>query len=186
MRELRQRALQHRALPRPLMRRPEGPADRMIDERGAGRDDFAHDVVRRPDHQRRNAACFDDVGDETDGLMTEGSVGDEESELDARSLELVRQRGSKIVFDLCMLAHPAHERIVKRCECGDRVIFGQSGERGARKNDLRVLLRHCADAGVVIDDYPPPARIGRHLPIAQVFAWNKWLLIAQSKRGAAQ
>jgi hypothetical protein len=52
----------------------------MVDESGARRCDFAHDVVRRADDQRRNSSAFDDMGDETDGLMAEGSVGDQQRE----------------------------------------------------------------------------------------------------------
>ncbi len=58
-----------------IVRRTEGAADRVIDEGGARRRDFAHDVVGRADDQCRDATCFDHVGDETDGLMTERSIG---------------------------------------------------------------------------------------------------------------
>jgi hypothetical protein len=54
----------------------------MVDESGARRCDFAHDVVRRADDQRRNSSAFDDMGDETDGLMAERSVGNEQGEID--------------------------------------------------------------------------------------------------------
>jgi hypothetical protein len=109
LRQLLQRSGQYRLVTFAIVRRAEGAADRMIDERGARRDDFAHDVVCRADDQGRNAARFDDVGDETDGLVAEGSVGDEQSEVDARFYELVRQRGSKLVLDAFMLAHAAHK-----------------------------------------------------------------------------
>jgi hypothetical protein len=47
----------------------------MIDKDCARRCDLAHDVMRRTDHQCRDALAFDDMGDETDGLMAEGSIG---------------------------------------------------------------------------------------------------------------
>jgi hypothetical protein len=50
----------------------------MIDEDGARRRNFRHDVERGADYQRRNALSFDDVGDETDGLVTKRSVGNQE------------------------------------------------------------------------------------------------------------
>lgn len=113
-RQLRQRPLQYDPVTRAVARRSERPSHRMIHERGPGRRDLAHDVVGRADDQRRNAASFDRVGDETDGLMTEGSVGDEQGEIDPRLRELVGERGSKLILDLFMPAHPAHKRVVKR------------------------------------------------------------------------
>jgi hypothetical protein len=59
------------------MGRSESPADRMVDKGRARRCDLAHDIERSANHQRRNAVRFDDVSNETDGLVTEGSVGDE-------------------------------------------------------------------------------------------------------------
>jgi len=59
-----------------------GAAHRMIDEDRPRRGDYAHDVVGGADHQRRNALAFDDMGDETDGLMAERSVGHEQGEID--------------------------------------------------------------------------------------------------------
>jgi hypothetical protein len=54
----------------------------MIDECRARRCDLAHDVMGGADHQRRNAVPFDDMGDETNGLMTERSVGHQQREID--------------------------------------------------------------------------------------------------------
>lgn len=177
LRQLLQRSCQYRLVTLAIVRRAEGTADRMVDERSARRDDFAHDVVGRADDQGRNAARFDDVGDETDGLVAERSVGDEQSEVDARFRELVRQRGSKLVLDAFMLAHAAHERIVKRCRGADCAVGDQCRQRRAGKDNLRVPLRHCADARVVIDDDRAAARIGRNAAVAQVFARNERPLI---------
>jgi hypothetical protein len=54
----------------------------MIDEGRTRRRDFTHDVMRRADDQGANAAPFDDVSDETDGLMAERSIRDEQSQID--------------------------------------------------------------------------------------------------------
>ena len=77
LRQLREGSLQHGLVARAFLRRPECSSDRMIHESGARRHHFAHDVVSRADNQSGNAAPFDHVRDETDGLMAEGSVGDE-------------------------------------------------------------------------------------------------------------
>lgn len=186
LRQLLQRSGQYRVVTLAIVRRAEGAADGMIDERGARRDDFAHDVVRRADDQGRNAARFDDVGDETDGLVAERSIGDEQGEIDARFRELVGQRGSKLALDAFMLAHAAHERIVKRRQGADCAVRSQGSQRRAGKNDLRVPLRHRADARVMIDDDRAAARIGRNAAVAQVFARNERLLIGEPQRGASE
>ncbi len=66
----------------PVVRRTESATHRMVDEHGARRRDSTHDVVRRADDQRRNSSVFDDVGDETDGLVAERSVGNKQGEID--------------------------------------------------------------------------------------------------------
>jgi hypothetical protein len=54
----------------------------VIDENSAGRRDFRHDVEHRTDHERGDAARFNDVGDETDGLVAKRSIGDKKSYID--------------------------------------------------------------------------------------------------------
>jgi hypothetical protein len=101
-------------MPRAFMRRAECPANRMIDEGGARRGDLDHNVVCRADHQCWDAARFDHVSDETDGLMAEGSVGDEQGEVDARLSQFLRELRRKRFFNFVMLANTTHEGIVKR------------------------------------------------------------------------
>jgi len=64
------------------VRRPESATDGMIDKSRARGRDFAHDIERGADDQCGNASAFDHVSDETDGLVTKGSIGDEEGEID--------------------------------------------------------------------------------------------------------
>ena len=80
--QLIERFKQHSLIAQAVVRRTEGAANRMIDERGARRRDFAHDVMGRADHQCRYALAFDDMGNETDGLMAEGSIGNQQREID--------------------------------------------------------------------------------------------------------
>ena len=74
------------------MRRAECAAHRMIDKDSARRCDFAHDVERCANHHCWNALAFDDMGDETDGLMAEGSIGHEQREVDLDLLQFVCHR----------------------------------------------------------------------------------------------
>jgi hypothetical protein len=64
------------------MGRSESTAHGVVDKDRARGRDFAHDVECRANNQRGNASAFDDMSDETDGLVTKRSIGDEESEID--------------------------------------------------------------------------------------------------------
>ena len=63
-------------MPLPITRGAEGATDRMVNENRSRRRHLGHDVQGGADDQRGNSRIFDDVGDETDGLMAKGSVGD--------------------------------------------------------------------------------------------------------------
>ena len=69
-----QRSSQHCFVARAIVRRAERTTHWMIDENSARRRDFLHDVEGRTDHEGRDAVAFDDMSDETDGLMAERSV----------------------------------------------------------------------------------------------------------------
>jgi hypothetical protein len=64
------------------MGRPKCSAHRMIDKHRPRRGNFAHNIVRRAGNQRRNALTFDDVGNETDGLMAKRSIRNEQGKID--------------------------------------------------------------------------------------------------------
>ena len=70
----------------------------MIDKGGARRGDSAHDVVCGADHQRGDAAGFDHVSDETDGLMTEGSVRHKQREIDLGGKQASQRSPAPIRF----------------------------------------------------------------------------------------
>jgi hypothetical protein len=101
------------------MGRPEGAADRMIDEGGARRWDPAHDVVRRADHHCRDSCGFDHMGDETDGLVVEGSIGHEQSKIDLGLLQIAGDGRRQIVFDFLWLSYAAHKRKMKGSDTAD-------------------------------------------------------------------
>ena len=96
------------------MRRAERPAHGVIDESAARRRDFRHDVQRRADHERGNALGFDDMRDETDGLVAERSIGDEQRQIHFGSVQIAGDGRSDFALDLLMAPEPAHERDVKR------------------------------------------------------------------------
>ena len=110
------------------MRRAERPAHGVIDESAARRRDFRHDVERRADHERGNAPGFDDVRDETDGLVAKRSIGDEQRHIDFGSLQIAGDGGSDFALDLLMAPEPAHERDVKRCQGADDAAIHQCGQ----------------------------------------------------------
>jgi len=83
LRQFSERFGQNGLVARPVVWRPEGAAYRMIYEGGPRRPDFGHNVMGRADNQRRSPACFENVGDETDGLMAERSIGNKQGDIDA-------------------------------------------------------------------------------------------------------
>jgi hypothetical protein len=62
----------------------------MVDKDGSGWRDASHDVTDRTDNQRRDALSLDTVGHETNGLMTVGSIGDQDGQVHASLGELTR------------------------------------------------------------------------------------------------
>lgn len=87
--ELRQDPRQHRFVARAIMGRPESSPHRMIHKNRARRRNLAHDVECRARDESRNAPIFEHMGDETDGLMAERSVGHEQRQIDCLVCELI-------------------------------------------------------------------------------------------------
>src|SRR4029077_13706016 len=81
-----QRSSQHCFIARAIVRPPKGAAHGVIDENSAGWRYFAHNIESRADHQGRDALTFDDVGDETDGLVAKGSVRHQKRQINLRAL----------------------------------------------------------------------------------------------------
>jgi len=96
------------------MRRAERPAHGVIDESAARRRDFRHDVKRRADHECGNALGFDDMRDETDGLVAKRSIRHEQRHIRFGSLQIAGNGGSEFALDLLMAPEPTHEGDVKR------------------------------------------------------------------------
>ena len=117
--QLFERAGENRFVATAIMGWTEGAAHRMIDEDCARRRDFAHDVMRRADHHCWNALAFNDVGDETDGLMAKGSIGHEQREVDLGVSQVVRNRRCQVIFNLSMVTQAAHKRNVKWRQSAD-------------------------------------------------------------------
>ena len=95
------------------MGRAEGTAHRMIDEDRSWRDDPADDVEGRARQQSRNVATFEDVRDETDGLVTKWSVGDQQGQVNFGLGQFPGDGGRKLGFDFLVAPHTAHNRNVK-------------------------------------------------------------------------
>jgi len=67
----------------PITRWTKGTPNRMVDENRPGRSHLGHDVQGGADHQRWYMGVFEHVSNETDGLMTEGSIRDQQGQLHA-------------------------------------------------------------------------------------------------------
>ena len=81
----------------------------MIDEHGARRPNFAHDVMDRADHQCRNTTPFDHMRDETDGLMAKRSIGNQQGEIDFGLLQVIGDGRREFILYFFMLPQSAHE-----------------------------------------------------------------------------
>jgi hypothetical protein len=125
LRQLGERFAKDNLITQAVIRWPEGAAHRVIDERRARRGDLAHDVVGGADHQRWYAVAFEDMGDETDGLMTKGSVGNQQRKIDLSLLQVIGNRGRQIIFDLLGPAHAAHKGKMKRRDCADGSVLNK-------------------------------------------------------------
>src|SRR6185369_1017915 len=66
----------------PVMGRTEGAPYGMIDKHGARGAHCSHDIEHRADDECRDSLFFNDIRDQTDAFVAEGSVRDEEREID--------------------------------------------------------------------------------------------------------
>jgi hypothetical protein len=163
-----------------------GATDGMIDKNGARRRDMGHDVQGRSNNQSRDVMAFDDMGDETDGLVAEGSIGDQQSKVNAGLLQLPSNRWGEFVFDLLMPPNTAHKRNVNGGQASHDLLGSETCQTGHGKNDFRILAWHRANARVVIDHNLACLGIGRNEPVAQVFARCKRFLTVESQCGTRQ
>ena len=88
-----------------IARRSKRTTDRVVHKNCSRRLYRGHDVSGGADHQGRNEGIFDDMGDETYGLMTKRSVGDEQGEVYLGFDQLPYNCGCQILFNPLMAAH---------------------------------------------------------------------------------
>jgi len=96
--------------------------------------------------------AFDDVSDETDGLMAEGSIGDKQSQINGGLLQLPSYRRGEFVLDLLMPPDTAHKRNVNRGQASHDFFYSETCQSGHGENDFGILPRHWTNARVVIDN----------------------------------
>lgn len=82
------------------MRSAESLTRRMVDKYASRGPHPCHDIPNGPDGKGRNALSFDKIGDETHGLVTPGSVGNEDGQVGARSGQLLSQVRGQFLLDL--------------------------------------------------------------------------------------
>ena len=177
---------QNRFIARPIMRWTECPAHGVIDKSAARGRDFQHDIERGADYERGNALGFDDVGDETDGLVAKRSIRHQQRRIHLGALQFAGNGGGDFGLDLLVATEPSHERDVKRRQRADHAAFGQHRQRRARKDDLRILARHPTDAGVVVDDDLARCRIRGDQAVRPIVARNERFLIGKPERRAGK
>src|SRR5215813_11880130 len=130
--------------------------------------------------------AFDDVSDETDGLMAEGSIGDKQSQINGGLLQLPSYRRGEFVLDLLMPPDTAHKRNVNGGQASADFLCSETRQSGHGKNDLGILPRHRADARVMIDHNLAWFGIGWNEPVSKVFGGRKRFLTIEPQCGACQ
>src|SRR5262245_32403255 len=91
------------------------------------------------------------MGDETEGLMAEGSVGDKQSTVNNGSLQLPSNRWADFVLDLLMPPDTAHKRNVNGGQASHDLLCSETCQSRHGENDVGILAWHRADARVMID-----------------------------------
>ena len=145
---------------------------------------MGHDVQDRSNNQSRDVMAFDDMGNETDGLMAEGSIGDKQGKVNMGFLQLPSNRRGEFVFDLLMPPDTAHKRNVNRRQASHDLLCSETCQSGHGENDFRILPWHRTNARVVIDHNRGWLGIGRNEPVAQVFGRCKGFLTVESQSRA--
>ena len=110
--------------------------------------------------------AFDNMGDKTDGLMAERSIGHEQGKVNGDLFQLSSNRRREFVFDVRMPADTAHERHVNRRQASHDLPRSETRQGGHGKDDFRVSAGHWTNARVVIDHNRARLRIGRNEPIS--------------------
>lgn len=95
------------------MGRPEGSSHGVINKYCPGWGDLAHDIQRRARYQGGNALGFDRVRNETDGLVTERSVGDKQRQINFEVGQFASDDRRQLLFNFLLAPDAAHHGYVK-------------------------------------------------------------------------
>ena len=109
-----QRSGQHALVPVGVVRLAKRASHGEVHEDGPRRVGLLHDVPDCAHEQRRNAGSLDAVCDKTHGLVAEGSVGDEQTQVNVELPQLVGKGRGQFLLDLLMELSPAGERKEQR------------------------------------------------------------------------
>jgi len=110
--------------------------------------------------------ALDDMGDETDGLMAEWSIGNKQSQVNGDLFQFSGNRRGEFVFDLAMAADTAHKRNVNGGQASYDSLCSETCQSDHGKNDFRILAWHRTNARVVIDYNLASLGIGRNEPVS--------------------
>ena len=143
-------------------------AHRVIDKDRSGRSYPRHNVADCANRQCRNILGFDDIGDETHGLVAVRSVGYEYSQMHALPRQLTRQDWGQLFFDFPVETNPTVDRKMKRGHATDKTLIGKRPQRPSGKDGFRVLAGSGAKGRSVIDLQVRDCGIGGYPPIAHI------------------
>jgi len=95
--------------------------------------------------------ALDDMGDKTDGLMAEWSIGNKQSQVNSGLFQFSGNRRGEFVFDLVMAPDAAHKGNVNGRQASQDSLCSETCQGSHGKNDFGVLPWHRTNARVVID-----------------------------------
>lgn len=108
------------------MRLARGMPQRIIEKRCAWRMHGLRNVQGAAHAQRRDASRFDLSGDQSDGLMTDGSYRDEQHGVNVFSQEMRCELRRQFLLDTPGRVDAAHEGIGVGCQSADHPFTHQS------------------------------------------------------------
>ena len=111
----------------------------MIDKDRPGRSYPRHNVADCANRQCRNILGFDEIRDETHGLVAVRSVGYEYSQMNDRARQRARQNRGQLFFDFPVQTDPPVDRQMKGGHATDKTLIGERPQSPSGKDGFRVL-----------------------------------------------
>lgn len=116
-------------MPLSIPRGAKGTPDGMVNENRPWGPHPGHNVQGGSDHQRRNRGMFEDMSDETDGLVTKRSIRNQQGYVHSHLDQFPGNRWCQFGLDFLMAAHSPQKGNMDRRYTADDPLCGD-GRQG--------------------------------------------------------